>query len=318
MDSFGIFKLNKSYTWRHKVSKKEDFEQFRVEEVKDKEMFDSDEVSKCDDIDSFICCICLLLTKKPYVCLAKCNAILCSSWISSFKDTRCPLCRSEKGFKLSQDQAIVQDKSIILKWKYADCDAEIKMSEFTKHLQKCQYASFRCTSYPNCDVLLKRKDIHVHKNECGFVKIRCRHFHSHLVLRKDLIDHENNWEFKMIPCKGCKVNYYKSALKAHEENCKDYPISCDNWNLEIKRNWFYDHQKIWAKVIVNWIAFDSWKFNTTRDDIEKHQRQCEFVYDILQAKIAEMTENISAKNVLITNMNNQLNHKKFSLSNFFS
>jgi hypothetical protein len=42
------------------------------------------------------------------------------------------------------------------------------------------------------------------------------------------------------------------------------------------------------------------------------------VYDILQAKIAEMTENISAKNVLITNMNNQLNHKKFSLSNFFS
>jgi hypothetical protein len=73
MDEFDIFKLffktPKDFIPRKKLKEtpKEDVEKYRVEEVKDQEMFDSDEVVKCDDIDAFICCICLLLTKKPYV-----------------------------------------------------------------------------------------------------------------------------------------------------------------------------------------------------------------------------------------------------------
>lgn len=59
MDEFDVFKMffktPKDYITKKKEKPKVDVEKFRIEEVKDQEMFDSDEVAKCEDIDSFIC-----------------------------------------------------------------------------------------------------------------------------------------------------------------------------------------------------------------------------------------------------------------------
>ena len=270
-------------------------------------MYDPDEVAKCDDIDSFICCICLLLTKKPYVCKAKWNAIIWNKCLDDYKDKRCPLCRSEEGFYLSDLQASVQDESIILKWRYKDCEEDIKISEFTNHLKKCPNAPYRCSSFPYWKVIIKRKEMHTHKKECDFTKVRCRYFHSHIIIRKELESHERDyWEFRTMMCIGCKDNFYKSNLPGHIASCLEYPLEWMNCKDKVRRCDFNNHPTVWLKSMVKCLAFEKWEFITTRDKIEEHQRVCKYVYDYHLSIITELKENIKAKNKVITELSNKL------------
>ena len=59
MDEFDIFKLffksEKDYILSKSHALPVDYDEFRIEEVKDDEMFDSDAVAKGDNVDDFIC-----------------------------------------------------------------------------------------------------------------------------------------------------------------------------------------------------------------------------------------------------------------------
>ncbi|CAI2375643.1 unnamed protein product [Moneuplotes crassus] len=320
MNEFDVFKMffktPKDYIEEHRKSRaerrkeKEDPEQYRVEEVKDEEVFDSDQVAKCDDIDSFICCICLLLTKKPYICYSKCSAIICKSCLDGYKDKRCPMCRSEEGFYFSDLHASVQDESISLKCRYKDCEEEIKMSDFTEHLKKCPNAPYRCSSFPACKAIIKRKEVHSHKNECEYMKVRCKYFHSHILLRKDLENHEENvCEFRTMMCIGCKDSFYKGTLPEHIKTCEEYPLECPNCKKKVKRSEFKDHPDTCQKAIIKCIAFEKCQHLSTRDKIEDHQRKCEHVYDYQLSLIHELQETINAKNMVIQELSDELKQK---------
>jgi hypothetical protein len=68
------------------------------------------------------------------------------------------------------------------------------------------------------------------------------------------------------------------------------------------------------------LAYEKCNFETVREALEEHQRRCEHVYDIQKEMIAEMQENLEAKNHLIRTLTQQLNDRKnkFSLANLFS
>lgn len=195
------------------------------------------------------------------------------------------------------------------------------MSEFTHHLKTCGHAPYRCLAYPDCTAIIKRNEVHTHKNVCDYTKVRCKYFHSHVLLRKDLEEHEQKLcEFKTIPCKGWKVSYYKTALKNHEADCKDYPIVCKSCEGVVRREDLDDHYDVWPRALTKWLAYNECNFETVKESIEEHQRHCEHVYDIHKEMIAELKENIEAKNNLIRSLTHQLNEKanKFSLSSLFS
>lgn len=328
MNEFDIlkmfFKTPKDYIKDMKNSIKpkeaEDAERYRADEVKDEEMFDPDQVSKCDDIDSHVWCMCLMLTKKPMVWGAKCSAIAWQKWVKEYKDkdARWPIWRAEKGFHWSLEQAIKQEDSILMKWKYKDWDAELTIKKFYDHLSKWAHAPYRWAEFPECKAIIKRKDVHSHKMEWGYWKVRCRYFHSHLLYRVDLENHEQNeWEFKTLICKGWMKSFYKSALQKHIESCNLYPIKCQNCNENVKREDLEIHGDHWPKVLIPWLGYKLCKFQTSRDKLEDHQKQCEGVYYTHLEIIQDYKDQLDAKNELIQMLNESANKSKGVFGSWF-
>ena len=86
-------------------------------------------------------------------------------------------------------------------------------------------------------------DVHDHKTKWDYSKIRCKYFHSHILLRKDIVNHEENeCDFKTTQWIGCNSTYWKGTLKAHITKWKDYPIQCERWEEKIKRCEFSAHK----------------------------------------------------------------------------
>ena len=198
------------------------------------------------------CPICLQFSLNPVQC-SKCLRIFCKTCQIN---NQCSICR-ETFISKELDRILknILDKLLLncqncRKYGSLKTINKIKVSEYSKHLYKCEFSDYQCLT---CKKIIQhsKKKCYEHAHFCGYSDSSCCYCFKNIKLylkkeheikcgeeiiscelcnikleRKKLDNHKKNLcIMRIIKCKDCHENYIFKDLDAHlKEECKDNQI----------------------------------------------------------------------------------------------
>uniref|UniRef100_A0A6B2L4S1 TRAF-type domain-containing protein n=1 Tax=Arcella intermedia TaxID=1963864 RepID=A0A6B2L4S1_9EUKA len=106
-----------------------------------------------------------------------------------------------------------------------NCKKEVKRAHFMNHFNK------EClVSCPwGCPALISRDKALDHFNICDQVIVPCSNTGCNgSFIRKDVKQHDNVCEVKLVACKDCNTLFKRNEMKKHEMNCEEMVLGCIN------------------------------------------------------------------------------------------
>lgn len=168
------------------------------------------EMVKCNSniVNVFKCGICFSVSIEPVKC-TKCESIWCGSCIRS-NNNLCPLkCNLAQFTGLNRQLMEIYNTFLI------DCGYcklfDLFLKSYSSHLQRCVYADYKCKY---CNKISKIHDIREHFIDCPNKSQFCKMCFCSLLL-KDMSEHSNVCEMRIVECNGCKKEIFAK-----------YPHSC--------------------------------------------------------------------------------------------
>uniref|UniRef100_A0A4W3J001 TNF receptor-associated factor n=1 Tax=Callorhinchus milii TaxID=7868 RepID=A0A4W3J001_CALMI len=210
--------------------------------------------------DKYLCVECHGILRKPFQ--VQCGHRFCASclkWIVSSSPQKCAACIEED---------IYEDPTSILNETSAFPDNAARR-EVESMLAVCinQGCSWKGTV---------RQYETTHEGRCEFMQVHCEACRS-LVRQVDLARHlERECLERSLNCKFCKSSFHYKEIKAHDEICPKFPITCE-WcgKRKIPREKYTDHLRGCGKVKLPCrfcaIGCDA---TAEKESLMEHESQC--------------------------------------------
>uniref|UniRef100_A0A4W3J9M5 TNF receptor-associated factor n=1 Tax=Callorhinchus milii TaxID=7868 RepID=A0A4W3J9M5_CALMI len=212
--------------------------------------------------DKYLCVECHGILRKPFQ--VQCGHRFCASclkWIVSSSPQKCAACIEED---------IYEDPTSILNETSAFPDNAARR-EVESMLAVCinQGCSWKGTV---------RQYETTHEGRCEFMQVHCEACRS-LVRQVDLARHlERECLERSLNCKFCKSSFHYKEIKAHDEICPKFPITCE-WcgKRKIPREKYTDHLRGCGKVKLPCrfcaIGCDA-TVSAEKESLMEHESQC--------------------------------------------
>ena len=176
--------------------------------------YDSDNLIQKDNIEDFICPICLSVLKNPQSCSDNKNShSFCKECIETYihenNNNTCPTCKQIFQNKINNDiNESLNKLSFNCYYKNEGCNKIISYSEYLNHINNCEYNNeYECHvkkfNYINkefeiCGVKDNKTNIENHLKSCALMKFNCI-FCNEDILQMDLEEHiQNKCKFGII------------------------------------------------------------------------------------------------------------------------
>ena len=177
--------------------------------------------------DSYICKICHLLSRDPYLSEC-CGHLFCKSCLDNITkasaiSNACPICRDEE-FKTFRNKAIdreIREFHIYCTNKEKGCEWQGELNDINNHLGNsdgCQFEEMKCSN--ECGKMMERQYLTSHvKMECPRCKVNCQYCHDTGELQFIEGQHKEECPKFSIPCpNNCEVeNILRKHMKAHRK-----------------------------------------------------------------------------------------------------
>ena len=176
--------------------------------------YDIDNLIQKDNIDDYICPICLYLLKNPLNCSdAKNSHSFCKECILKYiqqnNNNTCPTCKQIFQSIIKNDIIESLNKlSFNCYFKKEGCNKIILYSDYLNHINNCEYNNvyechikkynYKRKEFEICGIKDNKINIENHLKSCAFMKFYCV-FCNENILQKDLEEHvQNICKFKII------------------------------------------------------------------------------------------------------------------------
>lgn len=199
-------------------------------------------VSKVDDIDRYICPICLCLLNNPHT--LNCRHVFCIKCLQSLRTTNCPICRT-KYYNLVEESKLKDEINNFLilcnkcnithtivggdcKQYIYLCNKYVTQPNFFNHLKN------ECGSDKTgiidicefCNEIFRKENLKQHSIECPKKLIQCIYCNSYIG-QGVIANHINN---HLIKCETCKGTFKAIIIEEHRLKCVPKQFK-DNKNI---------------------------------------------------------------------------------------
>ena len=217
--------------------------------------------------DMFICTVCFLPSKQPYLSEC-CGHTFCKSCLEGSKkfSNICPMCRSEdfKAIFNKQADRVIRSLHVFCTNKEQGCEWEGEVNDITNHLDNCLFQIIHCPN--DCGESLQRQYLTIHvETECPRRRVSCQYCND--------------------------VGEYQFIEGQHKEECHKFPIQCPNaCKIEsICRDEVEEHREICPLEIIQCdYHVVGCKVKMARKDVDTHKQEMMEVH--LSLSINELME----------------------------
>ena len=211
-------KISENFLLDNEISKY--IEQITISYIKSDNLIDQ------ENIEDFICPICLNILNNPISCSDKKNShSFCKNCIDKYleQNDNCPTCKLKFGYKINEELYNTLVKlNFICEFKKEGCSKIIPYSDYLTHINNCKYYNkqFECLimkynyeskSFEKCGYLGNKIEIEIHFKKCAFINYKCL-FCNKNIINMDLENHIKN------ECKYGLIKYSNDDIYIGEKN----------------------------------------------------------------------------------------------------
>ena len=211
-------KISENFLLDNEISKY--IEQITISYIKSDNLIDQ------ENIEDFICPICLNILNNPISCSDKKNShSFCKNCIDKYleENDNCPTCKLKFGYKINEELYNTLVKlNFICEFKKEGCSKIIPYSDYLTHINNCKYYNkqFECLimkynyeskSFEKCGYLGNKIEIEIHFKKCAFINYKCL-FCNKNIINMDLENHIKN------ECKYGLIKYSNDDIYIGEKN----------------------------------------------------------------------------------------------------
>ena len=270
--------------------------------------------------ENFLCLVCQKLVVSP-ICCEKCQQFYCNDCLEVYlslkikNERKClgKIYNSNKtcysNLKNICDLIVKREKQILdeieIKCEYDGCNKIFIYKDYVKHLNQCQYKSFKCTE---CDFISSLENILFHIDKCEEIYVKCNECKI-MFKRKNIKEHYEICEEKLRTCNICKENVKLKEFDKHNNTkCfwEIYNFTRDN----IKKVSKYD------KLICRRKRLED-KIEKITQRLERNQRQKKLTLKkenyLKNLKFSELSKNLRKKRKIFQ-IDKKRNDKSVNLS----
>ena len=195
--------------------------------------------------DRYICKICYLPSKEPYLSEC-CGHLFCKSCLDSVKkaaaiSNACPIC-CDKEFKTFRNKAIdreIRELQVFCANKEKGCEWQGELNDINNHLgnsKGCQFEEVKCSN--ECGKMIEHRYLTNHvETECPRRKVNCHYCHDtgeHQFIEGQ---HKEECPKLPLPCpNNCEVGSVpREDMEAHRKECPLEMIQCEYHNVGCKQ-----------------------------------------------------------------------------------
>ena len=159
-----------------------------------------------ENLENFICPICLAILKRPKFCSSKENShSFCKECIEKYleKNNKCPIC---KNIFENKTKSVIEKQLYTFNFKCIfhkeGCPKIINYLDYFNHINECKYSNilYKCQvekynylnkEFEKCNYIGNIKEIENHFKLCAFIKYKCI-FCKEIILQISLMEHVEN------------------------------------------------------------------------------------------------------------------------------
>jgi hypothetical protein len=223
-------------------------------------------------VQNYICKICGGVYDNPHYdyCIQSGGHVYCHRCILT--GYKCPITgeifHMAKAVAVNTIQVIINNKNVYCLYKDTGCDWIDKLVVRASHLDVCPKAPTKCQF---CNVTQVREYIDVHQNDCEYRIIPCEKCGDKTITKREKENHKNVCQMEEIECeKQCGVTVLRAGLKEHSKVCNNEIVKCEyscyGCNFQCQRQYMSEHLHNNAELHQNNVLLEIVEMKKTIDN----------------------------------------------------